>query len=280
MGALLSLKDLAGLSQPLTKLIETAGKGIGTLYEPTGIRRKAKAEADALVTQAEGEAAANEIAVRANERLINREIRRQENVERITQNAVKELPQSVSDEPVDEDWIHRFYDSCQDIGDEEMQSLWGRILAGEVTQPKSFSFRTLRVVRDLRKEDAESFAAVCQFAWKIQGFGQVPVVPKFEDEVVATAGVTLRSAMHLQSLDLIDTSEVGISILSVDSVDTYYFGQLHKFHKDTQDRFRLGKVLFTSAGEELLKVATVSGNESFRLAAIEHWAEDGWTLEH
>ena len=42
------LKPLAELSKPITKLIETVNSGIWTLYEPTYIRKNAKAKADEM----------------------------------------------------------------------------------------------------------------------------------------------------------------------------------------------------------------------------------------
>lgn len=43
--------SLSGLSEPGTKLIEKISDAIGVLYEPTRIRKKAKAEAEAKRTE-------------------------------------------------------------------------------------------------------------------------------------------------------------------------------------------------------------------------------------
>ena len=51
-----SLIDLSALSEPACKLIEAVTQCLGTLYEPTRIRRKAKAEADASLILAEADA--------------------------------------------------------------------------------------------------------------------------------------------------------------------------------------------------------------------------------
>ncbi|AGA66437.1 membrane-fusion protein [Brachyspira pilosicoli P43/6/78] len=40
----MEIKDLAGLSEPLKKLVETISNAIGKLYEPTHIKRIAKAK--------------------------------------------------------------------------------------------------------------------------------------------------------------------------------------------------------------------------------------------
>ena len=45
----LEISDIFGLSEPLTKLVETVSCGVGKLYEPTHIRRLAKAKAETPV---------------------------------------------------------------------------------------------------------------------------------------------------------------------------------------------------------------------------------------
>src|SRR5690606_25427708 len=70
--------------------------------------------------------------------------------------------QSVTDEPLDEDWKTRFFNIAEDISNEEMQSLWGKILAGEIKQPKSYSLRTLELLKNLSKEEAEVFTKFAQ----------------------------------------------------------------------------------------------------------------------
>ena len=41
-----------------------------------------------------------------------------------------------------------------------MQFVWGKILAGEIQKPGSFSFRTLEIVRNLSRQEAETFQAI------------------------------------------------------------------------------------------------------------------------
>ena len=44
-----------------------------------------------------------------------------------------------------------------------MQDLWGRILAGEVKRPKSYSLRTLEALRNITREEAELFEQIAQY---------------------------------------------------------------------------------------------------------------------
>jgi hypothetical protein len=176
----MDIKDLAGLSQPLTKLIEVLSSGMGAIYRPIGIRREAEAHADATrllgaaqlevdVTRAHAIAvtdASNKLVLaeanvqieeRAQARLQYREVRRQENLEAIAEAAVSHLPEQVSSTTVDEDWKTRFFNIAEDVSNTEMQDLWGKILAGEVARPGTYSVRTLENLRNLSQCEAEAF---------------------------------------------------------------------------------------------------------------------------
>ena len=77
------LTDIAGLSKPATKLIESVSSAIGAIYEPIRIRRKATAEGDAELILTRNRLKITELERRATERLVNRELRRQENIEAV-----------------------------------------------------------------------------------------------------------------------------------------------------------------------------------------------------
>lgn len=76
---------------------------------------------------------------------------------------------AVAAEPVRPDWSTRFFSIAQDISDEETQTLWGHILAGEIKQPGSFSLRTLEVLRNLAQEEAQLFKETASFAIRSRG---------------------------------------------------------------------------------------------------------------
>ncbi|HRE57845.1 MAG TPA: DUF2806 domain-containing protein, partial [Candidatus Kapabacteria bacterium] len=90
---------------------------------------------------------------------------RQLNTENVTAFAAEELKDETnfSDDPVDKDWINRFFRSVEDISNEDMQKLWGKILAGEVKQPNTFSLRTLEFVRNLSSEEAQLFGRLAKY---------------------------------------------------------------------------------------------------------------------
>lgn len=194
----MEIKDLTGLSEPLKKLIEVVAQGVGALSKPYLIRKTADARAYEIKVLAESikenqhslkqigyieeklsltsldrESIEKEKSLeeRTQQRIDYKEQKRQKNIENITQKAAESLEaeKTVSDQSVDEDWTTRFFNYAGDISNEEIQGLWGRILAGEIKQPKSYSLRTLDILRNLSKEEAEVFMKFASLAIKSAG---------------------------------------------------------------------------------------------------------------
>jgi len=158
-----ALINFGDISKPVEKLIDSVKNGIGTIYEPTKIVRKAKAEAKAKLIRAKAEIEESSLRERAKNRILLKEEKRQANIELIIDQAVKELPNEVSSEKVNEDWISFFFESCQDISKVEMQLIWSKILAKEVEKSNSFSLRTLQVTKLLSNREAKIFNKLSKY---------------------------------------------------------------------------------------------------------------------
>lgn len=183
----MDVKDIVGVSKPATKLLEVISAGMGKLYEPIATRKKADAEAyavkalsfaegEAAVTKAEAQALAQvrqleilangdvELLQRARLRVLTREVEGQHNVEAIAEQAIKHLPASVSETPVSDDWRRKFFLEAENICDADLQLLWGKVLAGETASPGSYSVRTLGILKNVSKSEAEIFRMFCGLA--------------------------------------------------------------------------------------------------------------------
>ena len=175
-----SLINLGKLSKPLSKLVDVVGVGIGTLYGPFGTVIQAKADAKAKIIIAKSDNEVADLNYRAKCRIEYQESVRQYNIEQIAVHAANALPEKVSDEAVNKDWIFHFFQSAQNVCDEDMHILWGRILAGETKKPGSYHKRTIQFLRSLEKWEAEMFTKYCAF------------LLSFEDRwpfIIATEGV-------------------------------------------------------------------------------------------
>jgi len=285
-----SLIDLKGVSEPLTKLIDTVGNAIGAIYEPTRIRRKARAEADAMLIKTEAEGIKKDIEHRTFERLRNREIRSQQNIENIVRMSSEALPDSVSDEPVNEDWVYQFFDHCKDISDEEMQSMWGRILAGEIAKPKSFSLQTLRLVKDLSKEDAHIFTSICSFVWQINKCKAAPFIESeavpfifHHDKFFSHIDQFFNYLLHLESIGFISTNfltgyvKKNLTEFSFSYFDKKYI--IKKLPNQTPSDFPFGSVLFTNIGRELFPISCPLAVKDYEEWAIKKIESMKFTVE-
>ena len=154
MGALVDIN-----TDGLAKLAQTIGNWLG--LEARAIERNAEAEAYAHLRKVDAENAANLARLQGEEQVANyilaREKRKLNNVQSViseTQNHF-EKGETVSDEPVNADWLNRFFSIVEEVSDEYMQKLWAQILAGEVKHPKSYSLRTLELLKNLSPKEAE-----------------------------------------------------------------------------------------------------------------------------
>lgn len=195
-------------SNAAAKLAETISAGLGKFIGPYHRRREAKAEADALVELAKGRTAAQEIELRAAERLLAVATRRQENFEAIVEQATTALPEAVTPEAVSPDWAARFFDACQDVADEDMRRLWGKVLAGEVALPRSYSLRTLHVLQHLTKEEAQLFEQLCSGSL-MRGSELCPMIFDFDPEAMEAAGLGSFPALRvLADADLLSFTDL------------------------------------------------------------------------
>lgn len=144
---------------------------------------------------------------RAVRRITLQEVQRQENVENIVKLAADNLPATVSKEPVDPDWVSRFFDDCKDVSNRELQLLWGRLLAGEVATPGSCSRKTLAILKDLSQDDARLFNNFASLVWLITLQPTHCFIPYRKDititDLLQKYGINYGHCLVLDSLGLI-----------------------------------------------------------------------------
>ena len=98
-------------------------------------------------------------------------LREQVNLDMITHRAANELQdvgdsinESNSEQPSDtinDDWLNTFETEARQKSTEEMHILFGKILAGEIRQPGSYSTRTVKILGSLDQNIADHFVRLC-----------------------------------------------------------------------------------------------------------------------
>jgi|ERR1019366_638520 hypothetical protein len=279
-----SLINVGDLSKPVNTLIEKISDAIGGLSKPFQIRRVAQAEADADRIRAATQIEITEIQHRAMARMFAEEARKQHNIESITIKALPDVNPESRPEDMEDDWIANFFDKCRLISDEQMQSLWARILAGEANSPGKFSKRTVNLVGGLDKSDAMSFSQLCGFAFEMG----VPTALIFDlgHKIYNDAGITFDVVNHLETIGLVHLNAVtgyGRVILSQEGF-VLYFGtpvwvEFPEEPKRESYQLNTGHVLFTKAGLELAPLSGAQPKEHFVDYVKEQWKRYGIKTE-
>ena len=104
----------------------------------------------------------------------HRVLREQVNLDMISQRAASELQdasdsngQSAPEESVDtinDDWLNAFEAEARQKSTEEMQTFFGKILAGEVRKPGSYSTRTIKILGSLDQNIASHLVKLCSMS--------------------------------------------------------------------------------------------------------------------
>jgi len=94
------------------------------------------------------------------------QLRKQKNIESIMQKTLGYSANIEVGQRTDLDWFNRYIALSEEVSNPTMQDLWAKILAGELTKPGSFSFKALKVFRDMSIHDAKLLAKACSLAIK------------------------------------------------------------------------------------------------------------------
>lgn len=187
-------------------------------------------------------------------------IRREVNVTRALLHAEEALAEETA-EPVeanvDEDWLHRWRDSASQVSTEELQNLWGRLLAGEVKSPGTFSLRTLEFIRNLSKSEAEQIALLLRFV-----IGNMII--RDANEILAENGAHFGLLFAMQSIGVVAGAEaVGLSVTWVGEHEGKFLRVLNSHSRvlivradDPKKSLKLSVYKVTDIGQDLIRLGS------------------------
>lgn len=295
----MGITDLTGLSQPITKLIEVVSQGIGKIYEPTHVVKMAKAKAtemqiiqsaikssqfsDMSVSYQNGEVAITQSLLQLEnlkhdvefikstyDRFLYRELKRQQNIDKVVDVAFEEMKdeESVSADKVDNDWVTRFFNYAQDISEESMQTTWGKILSGEIKNPRTFSLQSLDILRNITSSDALIFSKFAKFAFRT-GFGSMDICAENQEFLKSQFDLHYNEFICLTDLGLINPKTLYLDFNFTKYSETEFkIGKKTYIVKPTNEGLiaSLHVWVFSKAGSELLNLVDTDLSEEY----VEH----------
>ena len=190
---------------------------------------------------------------------------------------------------INKEWAADYIEKSKNCSNEEMQDILAKILVGEATKPGSFSKKTVAIVSEMDKEDAELFVAFCQFVWKEGSRGgpyPFPMILDVRHEIYMSKGIDHDALANLEAAGLIVYDMSGMSNRYSSfhgTVGWHYFDSFVGLTPEKRgDGYHVdfGVASLTKYGEQLLPVCSSLGkvrkNIPFYDYIIDQWKEKGY----
>lgn len=162
------------------------------------------------------------------------------------------------------DWLYRWRNCASEVSNEQMQSLWGNLLAGEIKEPGSFSLRTLNFLSNTTQSEAEQIAQLVPFVLSDR-------IMNLNNELLTSFGLTFDFLLKMQELGILSNPEtLGLETTFTSLNTDSYLYQLNSHNKalivkndNPSKELRLNCCLLTATGREIIKLCSIKSNEDY-----------------
>jgi Protein of unknown function (DUF2806) len=225
-------------------------------------------------------------------------IRERVNLDMVSEVAAEELKKHASlseptnsDQPISDDWLNQFEREASQKSTEEMQLLFGRILAGEIQNPSSFSIRTVKLLGALDSQSAILFKRLCSLSMVLRGGNHVIDARVSSLGGNASSNSLLKYGLGFDQLNILH--EYGLIIPDYNSYFDYriaiadqnnqvtlgfqYQGNLWGLvavnERPVSQAFLMYGVSLSRAGRELLSVVDIDSADDYTSALQEFFTQ-------
>lgn len=170
-------------------------------------------------------------------------------------------------ESFDEDWLFRWRELAGQVSKEQIQELWGRVLAGEAVAPGAYSLRTLEFLRAISEADAALIAKVAPFM-----LNQLHCANhKMGAELVQYRWVAYADLLELEALGLVMGANISGHEVSVGTMVEGKFIATFEVDnvvivvtdKDPARRFTISGFSMTALGKQIMSLWSGPGDSEY-----------------
>jgi len=193
-----------------------------------------------------------------------KKIRNQSQVAQIAIDSAKKDTDFSDRSGVNEEWLDRFMDSAGFVSSEEIQIIWGKILANEFDNPGSTPPNMIRILSEITPNLAIAFRKICSMSiWILplkddgnieSGFKKLFVPFQNHDDRMRELGIGFDVLNELETLGVIRFKNIGGYIskgLNNEKILICLGDNLELIEEHKGDNIPIGNVIFTSVGEAL-----------------------------
>lgn len=218
-------------------------------------------------------------AFRASEIEVSETVRKEINVAKaimIAEDILAQDSQEPPDSSIEDDWLFSWREYAGKVTSDELQDLWGRVLAGETKQPGSYSIRTLDFLKCLSKSEAELISKAAKFVIAER-------IYRNKESFLEKEGLSFSQLLHLQDIGVLSGVEaIGLNTTYKTIMPDIFFRGLVANdkvillnHEDSKKEVNAEVYLLTRTGREVLKLASFQVDPDYFESVAKDFASKG-----
>jgi hypothetical protein len=239
---------------PMPQTVKNLDKAVGKILLAAGENAEARIKSNTGKAKAKGKIEVEGLHKTEEEK---RKLENRAATVKVAVDEMNEKPtQQDAQQEIDDDWLNLYARMAEDKTSEELRSLFGKILAGEIRKPGSFSLRTMQFVSTLSRDEAHRISMFFSFA--LSG----KFVPLFQDVNEETEpGFTSRILMEELGLASSPNTVGGLALTYEMNPNSKFplvgsgYGILITNTTNQGSKFQIPCQALTKPGQELLAIA-------------------------
>lgn len=193
--------------------------------------------------------------------------------------ASEHLNPSAKPENIDDDWLLHFFERSKNISSEDMQKIWGKILAGEANQNNSFSKKLLDILPIMSFDDAKKFMSIIPFCIDTDD-DEDPIAPiiinRSGNEIYQKHDITFNNLISCERLGLVKHTFEHLYFKSRSMNISY---ENKKYLISSKIAIPLGECVLTLEGIQLVKICDRLYDSNFLNYIIDYWKSNNIKVE-
>lgn len=156
------------------------------------------------------------------------------------------------------DWIHIYFESAKNTSDIFMQQIWAKVLAQELSEPNSFCYKTLDVLKNMSESEFKLFKSLCSAS-----INNGTIVKGDYLDNCGLNWICLQKLREYGVISLNDSQQI-ISIAASERITQIInnkFVLLFKNQTNEKINFQFQCYMLTNAATELLRISPVETDE-------------------
>lgn len=187
--------------------------------------------------------------------------------------------QEPAERQVDEDWLLLWREHAGKVSTEDLQRMWGSVLAGEIKAPGRYSIRTMEFLKTLSKPEAELISKVASYV--VDGR-----IARDQNDFLTSKGVNFSMLLHLQEMGVVSGVEaIGLFTTYKSRIDGKFLQALVSHnkvllveHDDPTQTLKFEVYMLTEVGRQVLGLGSFEPDVEYLRLVGKDFTEKGFTV--